>query len=63
MFLCNYSDVNHGGNFHCKFDCLGLIKTTKLKDYYFNFFNMLREYYPGVPIIYYHFPTILGPKA
>ena len=58
-FFCNYSDVSPESNKQDVLKCEGLLELENVKNLYENFFRQVTTKYPGVPIIFIHFPYAL----
>ena len=60
---CCYGDINHNDIFKSAFEERGLLDIDHLESSYRNFFNLIRERYGEVPIIFLHFPTALEKRS
>ena len=61
-FYAHYSDVCQSEEFEKEFECLGLLPVGEIYSHYDNFFNKFHEEFPGVPIIFMHFPASLDKR-
>jgi|LakMenEpi03Aug12_release.lakeMendotaPanAssembly.Ray.scaffolds.fasta_scaffold220332_2 hypothetical protein len=61
-FCANFSDINHTMEFKKKFEVIGLLSMDSLIEHYRFFFNLFRQRYPSVPIIFMHFPVKLDKR-
>lgn len=59
QFCSNYQDLKHDESFLDTFESLGLISLDCLKESYVRMLQMINTRWPGVPVIYLHFPDAL----
>jgi hypothetical protein len=60
FFFSNYSDLNH--DFENDYNCIGLINTNELYNYYLDVFTKLSLYYAQAPIVFIIFPKKLDTR-
>lgn len=58
-FCCNYEDLAHDDKFAATFDSLGVLDLAALRDTYESMLRAIEARWPGVPVIYIHFPDAL----
>lgn len=59
QFCCNYLDLEHGDEFAATFESLGLMNLDGLQDVYLAMLRAVEARWPGIPVIYIHFPDAL----
>lgn len=59
QFCCNYQDLAHDERLARDFECIGLVKLDGLKDAYMRALEVINARWPGIPVIYLHFPDVL----
>jgi len=58
-FCCNYHDLQHSESFNSEFECLGLLDLAQLEVQYSRLLQTIETQWPGIPVIYLHFPDVL----
>jgi hypothetical protein len=61
-FCCHYSDLVHSPAFESRFECRGLMPVEQFEPGYRAFFRWIERQWPGVPVVYLHFPTTLDSR-
>lgn len=59
QFCCNYLDLNHTTEFADTFESLGLLELNGLEAAYESMLQTIVTRWPGVPVVYIHFPDAL----
>ena len=59
QFCSNWSDITHSNEFNMDFEGLGLLVLNYLQDAYTKLLSTISLRWPGIPIIYLHFPDVL----
>jgi hypothetical protein len=59
QFCCNYLDLEHSDEFADTFDSLGLLDLDGLQNSYESMLRTIEARWPGIPVIYIHFPDVL----
>lgn len=58
-FCCNYMDLQHSDEFAFTFESLGLMNLDGLEQAYQTMLCAINARWPGIPVIYIHFPDAL----
>ena len=59
VFLANYSDVKEEKMGYLNYKCEGLLNKDFLYKNYYSFFKKVESVYPGVTVVFIHFPSAL----
>lgn len=59
QFCSNWSDITHSDEFNNDFECLGLLGLDGLQEVYKKLLQTISLRWPGISIIYLHFPDVL----
>ena len=59
QFCCNYMDLQQSNEFADTFESLGLMNLDTLQEAYQSMLRAVDERWPGIPVIYIHFPDVL----
>lgn len=59
QFCCNYMDLQHNEEFAATFESLGLMNLDGLQEAYLAMLRTIESRWPGIPVIYMHFPDAL----
>ncbi|MBU0730881.1 MAG: hypothetical protein KKE17_01505 [Proteobacteria bacterium] len=58
-FYAHYSDIRHSDEFDREYESLGLLPVEDLFSMYQAFFEKVAKVFPGVPVIFLHYPVEL----